>query len=129
MNEEATMTLGDLEKHILSHFDAETEHPFDKDKSVTVFRRADNKKWFAATKNIGCRFVNVEREGRVDILNVWLDPYVVTSLRTREGFRPAWHMNQNRWVTILLDGSVSDEDVLSLLDEAYDEAGIKGRKR
>ena len=123
------MTLAELERHILSHYMAETSHPFDKDKSITVFSRTDNKKWFAATKNIGCRFVNVDREGRIDILNVQLDPRVVASLRTREGFRPAWHMNQNRWVTILLDGTVPDEEILTYLDMAYGSAGAKGRQR
>lgn len=117
------MTIAELESHILGKYAAETDHPFDKDKSVTVFLRQDNRKWFAATKNIGCKFVDIDRPGRVDILNVRLDPHVVTSLRAREGFRPAWHMNQNRWVTILLDGTVSDEDILSYLDAAYDEVG------
>ena len=123
------MTLVELEKHILGAYAAETDHPIEGDRSVTVFLRSDNKKWFAATKNIGCRFVNVDREGRIDLLNVQLDPRVVASLRTREGFLPAWHMNQNRWVTILLDGSVPDDEIRSLLDKAFTLAGAKGRRR
>ena len=122
------MTLAELERHILSHYMAEASHPFDKDKSITVFSRTDNKKWFAATKNIGCRSVDVDRSGRIDILNVKLEPRLVTSLRGREGFRPAWNMNRNNWVTILLDGTVPDAEIYGYLDQAFADAGASKRR-
>ena len=102
------MTLAELEAHILGSFEAEADHSFEGDPSVTVFKRADNKKWFAASKNIGRRYVELDGDGRIDILNVRLNPREVKRLRTREGFMPAWRMNQNSWVTVLLDGSVAD---------------------
>ena len=126
---EDAMTLAELEKHILGAYAAETDHPIEGDRSVTVFKRTDNKKWFAATKNIGCRYVGVDREGRIDILNVRLDPRTVKTLRARDGFRPAWNMNQNSWVTILLDGTVPDGEIRAYIESAFNETGIKGRKR
>ena len=123
------MTRTELEAYLASHFGAESDHPFKEDPTITVFARPDNKKWFAATKNIGCRFLEIEREGRIDILNVKIPPRVGAKLRTRVGFRPAWHMNQNAWITILLDGSVADEEILRYLDTSFALAGAKGRKR
>ena len=123
------MTLEELEAYITSHFAAETSHPIDGDPTVTVFSRADNKKWFAAMKNIGCRFLGLERAGRIDILNVKLDPRTVASLRVREGFLPAWRMNQNNWVTILLDGSVPGEEIRSCLESAFESAGNDAKRR
>lgn len=116
------MTLDELSSYITAHYEADPDRPYKEDPTITVFVRRDNKKWFAAVKSIGCRFVDVEREGRIDILNVKLAPRVVAKLRKREGFRPAWHMNQNAWVTILLDGSVADDEVLSLVEQAFVEA-------
>ena len=58
-------------------------------------------------------------DGRVDIVNLRLNPRDVAALRTREGFRPAWHMNPNKWVTLLLDGSVADDEVRALIDKSY----------
>lgn len=123
------MTLAQLDELILTRYEAESDHSFEDDRSVTVFKQSDNKKWFAATKNIGCRSVGVVRSGRIDIVNLRLSPRDITSLRTREGFRPAWRMNQNAWITILLDGSVPDEEVLRCLDTSFALAGAKGRKR
>ncbi len=126
---ESAMTLQELHEYIASHYGAESDHPIKEEHSITVFMRPDNKKWFAATKNIGCKSLGIDRAGRIDILNVKLDPRVVATLRVREGFMPAWYMNQNSWVTILLDGSVADEEIREYLDMAYALAGDKRGKR
>jgi predicted DNA-binding protein (MmcQ/YjbR family) len=126
---ESAMTLQELHEYMASHYGAESDHPIKEEHSITVFMRPDNKKWFAATKNIGCKSLGIDRAGRIDILNVKLDPRVVATLRVREGFMPAWYMNQNSWVTILLDGSVADEEIREYLDMAYALAGDKRGKR
>ena len=123
------MTLTEVENYILSHCEALADHSFEEDPTVTIFRRADNNQRFAAIKNVGRLSVDAGQTGRIDILNVSLDPRLVASLRTRgEGFRPAWRMNRNRWVTILLDGSVPDDEIRSYLDTSYKFAGRKGGK-
>lgn len=126
---ESAMTLQELHEYMASYYGAESDHPIKEEHSITVFMRPDNKKWFAATKNIGCKSLGIDRAGRIDILNVKLDPRVVATLRVREGFMPAWYMNQNSWVTILLDGSVADEEIREYLDMAYALAGDKRGKR
>ena len=113
------MTLDDVRAYILKQYQAEPVPAFKEDPGIGVFARPDNGKWFAATKNIRCSSVDVAGDGRIDILNVRLDPRVVSSLRTRDGYRRAWHMTRNKWVTVLLDGSVSDEEVRDLIDQAY----------
>jgi predicted DNA-binding protein (MmcQ/YjbR family) len=113
------MTLDDVRAYILERYQAEPIAAFTEDPGIGVFARPDNGKWFAVTKNIRCSSVDVAGDGRIDILNVRLAPRVVSSLRTREGFRSAWHMNRNKWVTVLLDGSVADDEVRNLIDEAY----------
>ena len=113
------MTLDDVRAYILKQYQAEPVPAFKEDPGISVFARPDNGKWFAATKNIRCSSVDVAGDGRIDILNVRLDPGVVASLRKREGFRPAWHMNRNKWVTVLLDGSVTDDEIRDLVDKAF----------
>lgn len=123
------MTLAEVEDLILSEFEATGDHSFEEDRTVTIFRRRDNNQRFAATKNVGCRSVSVERAGRIDILNVCVSPRLVGTLREREGFRPAWRMNQNKWITILLDGTVPDDEIRAYLDMSYKNAGRRGGRR
>ena len=113
------MTLNDLHDYLRKQYGAEGTKEYREDPGILVFARPDNGKWFAATKNIRCSSVDVAGDGRIDILNVRLDPGVVASLRKREGFRPAWHMNRNKWITVLLDGSVTDDEIRDLVDKAF----------
>jgi predicted DNA-binding protein (MmcQ/YjbR family) len=47
---------------------------------------------------------------------------------TREGFRPAYHMNRDNWITILLDGSVDNEEIYTFLDMSFGNVGPKAKK-
>ncbi len=88
-----------------------------------VLRHADNKKWFAV-------FMDVERsklgglgnedgDKIVEILDVKAEPEMVGLLTAASGYFPGYHMNKKSWVTVLLDGTVDKEQVLSLLDNSF----------
>ena len=62
------------------------------------------------------------------ILDLKCDPRLIGTLRESPGFLPAYHMNKANWITVLLDGSVSMEDLMPLLDLSYDLAN-GGRRR
>ena len=104
--QQGRMTLADVHDYIGSRYGVSPVKAFDEDPGIGVFARPDNGKWFVAT-------------GRVDIVNLRLNPRDVAALRTREGFRSAWHMNPNKWVTLLFDGSVADDEVRALIDKSY----------
>ena len=122
------MTLEELHGYIASQYGAEPAHLFKQDPTISILKRPDNKKWFAATKDIDYRTLGIEKDGRVGIVNVKLDPLIVASLKTREGFRPAYHMNRENWITILLDGAIEDEEVYTFLDMSFGNVGPKARK-
>ena len=42
--------------------------------------------------------------------------------------RAGWHMNKQHWITILLEGSVSEAKILDFLDMSYDLIDGAGRK-
>ena len=58
--------------------------------------------------------------GNIDILNVKCDPELVGMIIQTYGFLPGYHMNKRHWLTILLDGSVSEAKTLDFLDMSYD---------
>ena len=123
------MTLQELKEHIFDTYSVEPDHPFKTDDVSCAFRHADNRKWFALTMNVPYRTLGIPRDGRVDIVNVKCDPVFVGSLRCRGGFRTAYHMNKDRWVTILLDGSADREEIIALLALSYDLTVGRARRR
>jgi predicted DNA-binding protein (MmcQ/YjbR family) len=49
------------------------------------------------------------------------DPGLAASLRDRyPAIDPGYHLNKRHWITVTLDGSVPDEEVLELVDHSYD---------
>ena len=54
-------------------------------------------------------------------INLKCDPLEAQFLRSvYEEVIPGYHMNKRHWLTILLDGSVRDAQVLDFLDMSYD---------
>jgi len=63
--------------------------------------------------------VGLPGSGQMDTFTLKCDPVLIGALRTRKGFLPAYHMNKEHWLTLCLDGSVSEEEGLSLLEMSF----------
>ena len=100
-------------------FHSEPDHPFSKLPHYAVLRHTDSAKWFALVMLVPRSKLKLEGSGEVEIINLKVTPEKVGHLRTREGFLPAYHMNKEHWLTILLDGSVSASEIHMLLDESH----------
>lgn len=94
-----------------------------------VLRHADNKKWYALVLSVGADKLGLTKEETVDVINVKCDPVLIGSLRTKNGFFPAYHMNKNSWISILLDPAVSDGEVKGLIDLSYELTQSKRHKK
>ena len=123
------MTRQELISCIFDEYSVEPEYPFRMDDITCVFRHADNRKWFGIAMVIPYRTIGISKAGSVDILNVKCDPIMIGSLRGKPGFRPAYHMNRDKWITILLDGSADREDIKALVAMSYTMTATKPRRK
>ena len=64
--------------------------------------------------------LGIDRDGETDILNVKCDPLAREILVGEGTALPAYHMNKEKWITLLLDGSVPAETIFPLIDESYE---------
>lgn len=122
------MTKRELTEYIFDTYSVEADHPFKMDDVSSVFRHPDNRKWFALTMKIPYRTLGITRDGNVDILNVKCDPILIGSLRGKPGILPAYHMNKDKWSTLLLDGSVERGDIEALLAMSYELTAARPRR-
>ncbi|MEM7033175.1 MAG: MmcQ/YjbR family DNA-binding protein [Chloroflexota bacterium] len=54
-------------------------------------------------------------------VNLKCDPDLAVTLRHHyEAIQPGYHMNKKHWNTLILDGSIPDEEVFGLVDHSYD---------
>ncbi|MDY6029962.1 MAG: MmcQ/YjbR family DNA-binding protein [Acidaminococcaceae bacterium] len=85
------------------------DYPF-KDTNWTLMRHSRGNRAFA--------FI-FEREGRVWV-NVKSDPEEKYYwLEHFASVQPAYHMNKKYWLSVILDGTLSDSELKSLLDASY----------
>ncbi len=104
------------------------EHPFSDDNDTTVFRHSDNRKWFALVMSVPRRKLGLYGDKSIDVVNLKCDPLLTASLFREGGVFPAYHMNKEKWISVLLDGSV-DEDRLRWLSEISFSLTAKKIKR
>ena len=119
------MTRQELTDYIFNTYSVEPDHPFPRDEESCVFRHRSNRKWFALTMSIPYRTLGISRDGKVDVLNIKCDPAMIGPLRGKPGFCPAYHMNKDKWITVLLDGSAEREDIVGLLAFSYEMTAAK----
>ena len=72
--------------------------------------------------------LGLEGNDLVDIMDVKCDPEMISMIIQTYGFLPGYHMNKQHWITILLEGSVSEAKILDFLDMSYDLIDGAGRK-
>ena len=54
-------------------------------------------------------------------LNLKCDPDLAMHLRAvYKAVQPGYHMNKTHWNTLVLDGSMPTEEILSMIDDSYD---------
>lgn len=110
----------DIAARIGQQFGAEPEFLWARYPDTCVFRHTGNRKWFAVVMTVTGDKLGLPGQEPVDILDVKCDPILLGSLLGTPGYLPGYHMNKSNWVTILLDGTVPEEDILRLLDISYD---------
>ena len=90
--------------------------------------RHKNGKWYAVLMTVEKSKLGLEENDLVDIIDVKCDPEMINMIIQTYGFLPGYHMNKQHWITILLDGSVSEAKTLDFLDMSYDLIDGAGRK-
>ena len=121
---------GKINEYIKNQYGVGPEYPWQKYDDNAVYRHKDNKKWFALMMNVGRDKLGLSGSGSVSVINLKIDDIIMRdAIIKEEGIMPAYHMNKLHWITVLLDGSVPEDYVKSLLDISYNATATKRRKK
>lgn len=112
------MDRKDIFEWTMQQYGTMPDYPW-KDENA-VLRHKDNKKWYGVILSVGRDKLGLPDTDTVDVLNVKCDPHLIGSLLMKEGFFPAYHMNKDLWISILLEGFVSDSEIKNLIGISYE---------
>lgn len=94
------------------------EEPWEDNNHATI-KTSNSKKWYGIFMYLPYKTLGLDKSGKIDILNVKLNPELIESLIDKKHFFPAYHMNKKYWITILLDSDTDLNLVKSLIDESF----------
>ena len=93
------------------------EYLWEKSPDTAVLRHEGNQKWYAVWMKISWNKLEKGREGQVEAVNLKHDQ--VADLLSQKGIYPAFHMNKRYWISLALDETLSDDEVLDLLEISW----------
>jgi len=108
--------------YVRSAYGDELEFLWTKFPDNAVWRRKDNEKWYGAILTVVGKKIGLETDKIVEIIDLRMTKEQKEEILSHDGYYPGWHMNKNSWYTIVLDGSVPDDELICRLDESYELA-------
>lgn len=93
------------------------EYLWEKSPDTAVLRHEGNQKWYAVLMRIPWDKLEKGREGLVEAVNLKHDQ--VADLLSKKGIYPAFHMNKRYWLSLALDDSLQDEEVIELIERSW----------
>ncbi|MCD7749626.1 MAG: MmcQ/YjbR family DNA-binding protein [Oscillospiraceae bacterium] len=105
--------------YVKQKYGTEPEYMWVQYPSYAVLRHQDNRKWYGIIMDVPRNKLGLPGTDVADVLDIKCDPLMADQLRRQPGFLPGYHMNKKTWVSILLDGTVSDDTILELLDVSF----------
>ncbi len=87
-----------------------------------VLRRHDNDKWYALLIGLPKNKLGIKGDEMVEIIDVRIQPEVITQLIDNKQFFAGYHMNKKHWMTICLDSGVPTQNIINYIDNSYNLA-------
>lgn len=102
---------------VQENYEDQLEYLWEKSPDTAVLRHDDNQKWYAVLMKISWEKLDKSREGQVEVVNLKHDQ--VADLLVEKGIYPAFHMNKRYWISLPLDDTLSDEQILELFERSW----------
>lgn len=101
------------------HFGSEPEYLWKNDSESCILRNKANGKWYGIIMKVQKEKLGLPGNEKVYILNVKCDPIMISSLITQKSFLPAYHMNKEHWISIIIENAEKNQ-ILDMLHGSFD---------
>lgn len=107
-----------ITEKIIKKYDSSPEFLWEKYPYFGAFRNKKNNKWFALISNVDKNKLIAKEEGEVELINLKLDE-LTNSYLNNKGIYKAYHMSKKNWVSVILDNTITDDEIMKLIDISY----------
>ena len=86
-----------------------------------VLRNLGNRKWYGIIMVVPASKIGIDSDKLIEIVNVRFSKgEALEIVGNISGIYPAWHMNKKNWITIILDNTLSDEQLFELINQSFE---------
>ncbi|MCM1286671.1 MAG: MmcQ/YjbR family DNA-binding protein [Clostridium sp.] len=108
-----------LIEYVRETYGDELEFLWSKLPDNAIWRRKDNNKWYGALLTIQRCKLGIDSQEIVEVVDLRAEPEELEKLVDEKLYFPGWHMNKKHWYTIILDGSVPNDELFRRIDISY----------
>lgn len=109
-----------ISEKIFEKFGEKSDNPFSKIDHIAVYRYPQNQKWYALVMNIKesllTKGIKEEDSPNIEIIDLKIDLSKYDEIHRLKGVYPAYHMNHAQWISIMLNDSLKDEQIMELIE-------------
>ena len=84
-----------------------------------VFKNPSSEKWYGIIMRINKGKLDKKYDSEVEVLNVKLDKDEINCLVEKDGYFRAYHMNKTYWISIVLDDTLKDEEIMDKVAKSH----------
>lgn len=103
-------------------YNSPAEYLWEKFPRNAVCRRQDNEKWYFALLSVQGSKIGLKTDEIIELVDLRVPFAEVPNLLKQPNIYPAYHMNKKHWITIILDGSMSLDEIYKFIDRSYELA-------
>lgn len=110
----------EITSYIKRKYKVNPEFLWDKSSGNGVFRNKYNKKWFGIIISVSKDKLDLKyKQEIIEVINLKIDEDMIKELIKNNGFYKAYHMNKKSWISVILDNTLDNEIIYSLIDQSY----------
>lgn len=106
-------------QYIKEQYHAQPEFLWSSLPECAALRVPGKKPWFGVVGRVEKSKFNLTEAGTVEVINLKNEPKDVAAFIKEQRAFPAYHMNKKCWYSIFLDDSLSDDEIISLINISY----------
>ena len=115
-------------KYAKEHFGSDPEYLWENTPDCCILRNKSNRKRYAVLMKVEKEKLGLPGNEKTYILNVKCNPIMIGSFTSQKGFLPAYHMNKEHWISIIIE-SAKDSQIFDMLHGSFDLINKKAKTK
>lgn len=106
-------------QYVREKYQDELEFLWKSSPNNAIWRNKENQKWYAILLTISAQKLGIDSQEQMEIIDLRYPKEKISDIINNKEIYAGYHMNKKSWITIVLDGSVTTERIIELLDSSY----------